>query len=385
MQWELSTAKNGEQTLALNNVQLYSRYRPREDAWKWIDAQFEVDKSSYLLIGLGLGYHAERLKELAGEKPVYVYFFDQEEYTRTPIQEAVSQIDHIDLEDCQILIPNPWIKALGDHPLIPHLETIKINQQSYKRFSPMLAQNFEENIKWWSYKAYPAYKKKIACLVASGPSLNETINWLKNKRSQVDIFVVGSSLKMLLQYGIEPAAVVISDAQPRILHQIKGAEYKGDLYFLSTANSGAVKEHKGSSYMLFQQGYPDAEISARQYNLPILETGGSVSTTAISLLEHLGFEQVILFGQDMGFTDERTHAELSTSGRKVTQDVNLREVTANDGSTIYTKPNLQVYAKWIDEKAKRTQMKIYTTSAKGLKLKNVNYINETQFSRKVSE
>ncbi|MER1998189.1 MAG: 6-hydroxymethylpterin diphosphokinase MptE-like protein, partial [Lysinibacillus sp.] len=222
MNWQLSTAKNGEQTLSLNGVQIYSSYRPREDARRWVEAEFDASKSSYLLIGLGLGYHAERLIELAGDKTVYVYYFDQFERTQTPLKQAIETINHIDFSDCQVLIPNVWVKAIGQHPLLPFLEDIKINQQSFKRFSQMMANNFEKNKRYiHDLVTYPTYEHSVVCIVASGPSLNETIEWLKSCSQKVTIFVVGSALKILLQSNIEPHAVFMADAQDNIIHQIK--------------------------------------------------------------------------------------------------------------------------------------------------------------------
>lgn len=381
MHWEVLMAKNGEQTLRLNDVLLYSRYRPREDAWKWIDAEFDATKSCYLLIGLGLGYHAERLIELAGEKQVDVYYFEQKELELTPIKQAVSDISHIDFQDCQILIPNVWIKALANHPILPFLEDIKINQITFKKSATLMKQNFDANITNYNVQPYPTYTKKNACLVASGPSLNETIHWLKVIEHSVDIFVVGSALKMLLNHDITPSATIISDSKPNIMSQLDGGNYNGDLYFLSTANAQTVNKHQGTAFILCQQGYIDAELLAEKYKLPLIETGGSVSTTAISLLELLDYEKIILFGQDMGFSGEQTHATGSTSGRTVTNDLNIRQVNANDGSEIWTTPNLQVYARWIEQKVKRMQAKLYTTSKNGVAIQGVPFITKQQLEK----
>lgn len=384
MDWEISVAKNGENTLNLNGIQLYSNYRPREDAWRWVDAEFDESKSSYLLIGLGLGYHAERLIELATGKPVYVYYFDQQEYNYASIPQAVAKIPNIEFEDCQILLPNVWVKALSDHPLLPFLEDIKIRQVTFKNTAAFFEANFKENLKLQHLEEYPTYSNKIAFLIASGPSLNETIEWIEELKGKVDLFVVGSALKMLLKANIHPNATIISDPKPDIVQQIDGANYSGDLYYLSTANHNAVTKHGGKSYILFQEGYKDAERAAQQYNKPLIETGGSVSTSAISLLEILGYEKIILFGQDMGFSGTQTHASLSTSGRTVTKDLNIRAVKANDGSDLFTMPNFQVYARWIERKAKTMQSKLYTTSQKGVALEGVKYVNKQQLMNLLS-
>lgn len=394
MNWEVATARNGEATLTLNNYAIYSKYRPREDAWKWIDSEYEESMEQYFLIGLGLGYHAERLAQLAKGKRVIVYFFEKLEYElflkNNESDELLLKIDIVhDLEDIilnkktQVLIYGSWIKAIGqNHPLFIFLEDIKINQVTYKKSAVLMESNFNNNMQIASQKMlnYPEYKKKIACLVASGPTLNTTVSWLKEIQDKVEIFTVGSALKLLLLNGITPTAAIISDAKPNIVKQIQGSDYLGTLYYLSTANTETILKHSGDSYILFQQGYPLAEKAAKKFNMPLLETGGSVSTVAISLLEYFDFEEIILFGQDLGFVGKHTHAENSTSGRATSDDLNIREVLANDGSFIHTTPNLQVYTRWIENKAKRMSKKLYTTSEQGVFISKVPFINKKELN-----
>lgn len=393
MNWEVATAKNGEATLTLNNYAVYSKYRPREDAWKWIDSEFEESMEQYFLIGLGLGYHAERLAQLAKGKRVIVYFFEELEYelflNNKESDNLLLKIEIIhDLKDfilnekTQVLISGSWIKAIGpDHPLFTYLEDIKINQVTYKKFADLMENNFNKNLKMSPVtQHYPKYKKKIACLVASGPSLNKTVSWLRGIQENVEIFVVGSALKLLLLNGITPTAVIISDSKPSIVKQIEGSDYLGPLYYLSTANNETVLKHSGVSYILFQRGYPLAEQAAEKYNMPLFETGGSVSTVAISLLEYLEFEKIILFGQDLGFVGNQTHAQNSTSGRTVKNDTHLRTVIANDDSLIYTTSILQIYARWIEQKAKRMTSELYTTSEKGVFISKVPCVNSEELN-----
>ncbi len=393
MNWEVATAKNGEATLTLNNYAIYSKYRPREDAWKWIDSEFEESMEQYFLIGLGLGYHAERLAQLAKGKRVIVYFFEKLEYelflNNNESDDLLLKIETIhDLkgiilnEKTQVLISGSWIKAIGqDHPLVTSLEDIKINQVTYKKFADLMENNFNSNMQTsLELRQYPKYKKKIACIVASGPSLNKTVSWLKEIQDKVEIFAVGSALKLLLLNGITPTAAIISDAKHAIIKQIEGSGYQGALYFLSTANAETVIKHEGDAYIIFQQGYPLAEVAAEKHKMPLLETGGSVSTVAISLLEYLDFEEIILFGQDLGFVGNQTHAKDSTSGRAVSGDLNIREVLANDGSFIHTTPNLQVYTRWIENKAKRMSKKLYTTSEQGVFIPKVPCINQNELN-----
>lgn len=397
MQWYVSTAKNGEATLQLNDIAIYSKYRPSDDALRWINSEVDSLADSYLLIGLGLGHHLRALSAMAENKLITIYYFEQQEYElfkehnkdewwqQSNIQITNDLVGFNLHESVQVLIPNVWLKAIGEqHLLYDSLNTIKINQLSYKYFAPQMAKNFEINSKLNNFSSYPIGRGNLACLVASGPSLNETIYWLKKMYEQVDIFVVGSALKKLLSMDIIPKAVVISDSQDNIVEQLLDTNFTGNLFYLSTANYKAVAMHKGPRYILCQQGYKNAEILAKRVDLPLLETGGSVATTAFSLIEKLGYESVVLFGQDLGYTGQETHTSDSTSGR-IIQQRSCQQLKSNDGSMINTLPNLKIYLHWFEQKMKDTSLKVYNTATKGAKIAGVPLIIEQQFYKIINQ
>lgn len=393
MIWEINQAKNGESTLLLNGLSIYSKYRPFEDARQWINSEFDYSFSNYLLIGLGLGYHLEALSDLEKEKPIYVYYFEQQEFDlfyklnqfkqwwkKSNIHIIHDMKDLPITVDTQIMIPNVWLKAIGyEHPLNSYLEDIKINQVTYKKSAKIMEKNFNNNISLKDFEPYPSFKRNQAALIASGPSLNETIQWLKDVEGEIELFVVGSALKAVLANQLKPSGVIISDPKVEIKKQLIGTNYKGPLFYLSTSNHEAVQLHEGQRHILFQNGYSEAEKLAKKIGLPCIDTGGSVSTTTFSLLELLGFKETYLFGMDLGFKDNMTHAKMSTSGRTVDGKQNLREVISNSGNSIFTTPNLNTYLRWMNRKMELTKLKVFNTAWDGAKINNVEYINRQQF------
>ncbi|UED80924.1 DUF115 domain-containing protein [Lysinibacillus sp. CD3-6] len=392
MQWQVVQAKNEEHTLQLNGVFIYSKYRPKEDALRWINAEFNSVAKSYVLIGLGLGYHLKALVSQSKNKPVTVYYFDKQEYElflahNTDLwweQEnihIVHEFSQTELHDnVQILLPNVWIKGIGQsHPLFSILEMIKINQLSFKRDSSKMEENFYCNTILDDDIIQVKKQRIIGCIVAAGPSLDETIRWLKKYQHQVDIYVVGAALKKLLKNGIIPKGAILSDANDETILQFQDLNFDGELYYLCTANYKSVKLHGSKRYILFQQGYKLAEREAEKRNAPLIETGGSVGTTTFSLLEYLGYETVVLFGQDLGFSGNHTHATDSTSGRNASNSTFLRNIKANDGSDIHTTAMFQVFWYWYNQKMEKTKVKVFNTAIKGAKIKNVPLISEEEF------
>lgn len=220
-----------------------------------------------------------------------------------------------------------------------------------------MAQNFTENIQLFQPLKRDGLVHKKAALIASGPSLNNTVEWLKVHEQEFDIYCVGSALNVLLRHDIHPKKIFMIDAQETMLKQIH-TTYCGELVFLSTANA-------------------EAEQFAKKMNQPLFSTGGSIATTAFSFIEWLGYEELYLFGQDLGFIGTRTHVEGSTSGKEITQNHQIFDVLANDGSMIQTTPNLIAYKRWFDQAFFKSEMKLFNTAEKGAKLENTTFFDIT--------
>lgn len=379
MNWHIEEAKNEQKTVKLNDIYLYSKYNPQRDVEKFMTAEVDTTNKKFILVGLGLGYHLDYLVEHLENIEVQYILLDEQEnelylenntkqYLQLPNVHAFKSEEEFN-EQAQIIIPQSFLRAIGhNHPLFEFIEDIKIRQVSYKRFKEQMIKNFTENIKRFTPLLKITTSKKAA-LVASGPSLNNTISWLQKHQKEFDIYCVGSALKVLLAHQIMPTAVFMTDAQHTMLEQID-MRYKGILYFLSTANYQAVSEHPGEKQILFQKGFTCAEKFAEQYEQPLFETGGSVATTTFSYIEWLGYKELYLFGQDLGFSEMQTHARGSTSGKGIKKYNQLLDVVANDHTIIHTTPNLLSYKRWFDQAFSKTSMKIFNTSERGAKLKN---------------
>ncbi|MFE3576821.1 6-hydroxymethylpterin diphosphokinase MptE-like protein [Lysinibacillus sp. NPDC059133] len=396
MEFEKFDAHDGNATLKVNNILLYSKYRPLTEVKKFIESEINNEAKGYLLIGLGLGYHLKALANLVEEKkPIIVFALDEKEialyqsvyYSEKLLDNITITTDFKEISipnDFQIIMPHVWLQVMDKgHPLYYLLMDIKIKQMSYKRFFSMMRKNFHENVQQ-NYFGLTEYKENmqntnIACLISSGPSLNLTKKWLGNIRSKVYLLCVGSALKVLLKENIVPDAVIITDCQSNIVDQFNDSGYTGDLFFLSTADFNTVRQHQGKKSILMQEGYDLAECFVEKKSYPLLETGGSVATAGYSLLEYLEFRTIILFGQDLGFANENTHAMNSTSGRELLMDEEFIEIESNTQELIKTLPNLNSYLRWFNRKCRVSKCQVYNTAEKGAKIEGVPLINEERF------
>ncbi|WP_418301578.1 motility associated factor glycosyltransferase family protein [Lysinibacillus fusiformis] len=403
MNWLVEHAKDGVYTAQLNDIYLYSKYRPKQDVEKFIEKELIRQSKQYILFGLGLGYHAEVLLNSSPTSTIYVVLADKYELEMCRIYGSAHILDNkririvsnnvnltsINLEETKLVIPLQWLKAIGpNHPLFASLENIKIRQMSFQNVSEIMHDNFLANLtnSHLLMKEFIGFaQNEKAVLVSAGPSLNETVKSLKRIRNFCFVLAVGSALKSLLKEDIVPDGIIITDPTHLVQEQLEHAEYNGLLFYMATANHGMTKIHKGKKAILFQEGYPSSEEFATANAVPLLETGGSVATTGLSLLEFMGFKTVYLFGQDLGFKSNKTHANLSTSSSTFETDIKFQTVLSNSGDYINTYSNFNIFRRWFEQKAASSSMQIFNTAWDGAKIKGIPYLSVDELEKKLTD
>jgi hypothetical protein len=398
---DIHPSKKGPLTLKLNGNYLYSRYDPLRDAERFIHSQIDGSANVYCLFGFGLGYHVQELLQKEPDKQIFVI----EPYISV-IRRAVEHIDlsnifsHPNVEilcleqgqamintlneltkqQTRWIIPNAWLKALqSSNPLKHFLEDIKIQEMSFQRFSSLMEKNFTENLKYMNAdvgKLFGNFKGHKAVLVSAGPSLDNTLYSLKKLKDKYFILSVGSALRVLKENSIVPDAVIITDPQETVYKQLDSMKFIQPLIYLSTACYSAVANHKGLRIIAFQKGYPQAESFAGKHNFPLVDTGGSVATTALDILINMGFSEIVFLGQDLAYSKNRSHALQSTSRVEVVSNESLLSVLANDGTMVKTTTILSIYRRWFERKVAETKHVVFkNTAEKGAVIQGVPFVH----------
>ena len=208
------------------------------------------------------------------------------------------------------------------------------------------------------------FKSKDIIYVAAGPSLNYYFDYLKkNMASDNTIIICASTIyRTLLNKNIIPDYVIMTDAQDNMISHVKDIDKTGSsLIYLSTACSNAVAAFNGDKYILFQYGYEPAENYANKNHLSLIETGGSVSTSAIDLILRFNCKSLTTIGLDLAYTNNKTHSydtkNVDTSNRYI-------YVKSVKGESVPTTNILNIYRKWIENRIK---------DVKNIKLVNMSH------------
>lgn len=384
-------------------VQLHSGINPWQEAHEFCIYNENDDADKCLMIGLGMGYHVERMAALYPYKEITVLENDLEQLRilfmyrditkllkkdNVHIVYAGSKADYTDRianikENEECIIYYPSIKTIRDDSLREILENYWINLSSIKNHGKLLERNFSKNIASDFEdlnKIKDDFKEKSMILVAGGPSLDDDMDTLKKVSSgkekyseKVVIAAVGKVAKKLIDNGIMPDHIIMTDPKAGTIWQIKGIEECGvPLLALSTTASNVIESYKGKCYMAFQEGFDKAEEFAKSKGYKTFNTGGSVATFAIDMAIRMHCKKVICVGMDMAYTKNRTHA--SGIGHEINDTKSLRQVRGVDGGMVYTGKTLDIYRKWIEERINNEKNTIFINASKGAKIEGMKEI-----------
>lgn len=333
----------------------------------------EIDE--YVVYGMGLGYHIKELCDFDDTIKIKVIESDLnslnialscnnfEENLLSEQLEIIFDPDWIMLGEelrqfesytrKRFIVYEPAIHLIGNKEKKEAIEDFFIGYQSVKNQVQNLKRNFWRNVKKYDFNIdnlKNLWIGKNIFLIAAGPSLDKNILELKRKPSNSIFIAVGTVCKKLLKLGIRPDFIIITDALESTYAQIEGLEEEDiPLLVLSTVYYKIVDTYKGKKYLICQKGFKEAEDLAKEKEWMTVQTGGSVSTTAIDIAIQFSCKRMIVVGLDLAYTDYASHAT-ETINWIISDERGKRIVEGMDGKQVYTIKNLDIYRKWIERR-----------------------------------
>lgn len=234
-------------------------------------------------------------------------------------------------------------------------EMVQFNTQ--KKLSMNMAQNILRNMKYVCEGYHTKLllnavsNKDAAILVAAGPSLNKNIQMLKKAKNRLFILAVDTAVKPLVKAGIKPDAFITIDAKKDLdLVEIDGAE---TIPVIAPATAlYKIMDRQKAKKIFYYDGYflPYSIYFINDKVLPDVSTGGSVACSGFSLLHKLGYETIILVGQDLAFTDNKSHADGTFEEKMPVMDTEGMEmVKGNYVDKIPTRMDFRIFLNWFQE------------------------------------
>lgn len=232
-----------------------------------------------------------------------------------------------------------------------------VNFNTMRRFESVFVKNLFINMTYFC-KCYKTTQLPTVIprdipgiVVAAGPSLNKNVQQLKKAKGKAFIIATDTAVKPLLKAGIIPDMFNIVDAK-KPLHLVKMEEAR-NIPLLTTmdGSSEILNYHTGMKFFA-NEGLKMADrmFFRCDKQFGIASEGGSVATAAFTLLYKIGIETVILVGQDLAFTDNRSHADGTFQDKMPVEDTkNYPMVEGNNGEKVPTRGDFLLYLDWYNK------------------------------------
>ncbi len=219
-------------------------------------------------------------------------------------------------------------------------------------------------------------------VVAAGPSLNKNIQELKRAKGKAFIVAVDTAIRPLLGAGIVPDMFAIIDAMKPV-ELIKMEEAK-DIPLLTTLNASpeVLEYHQGKKFF-FNEGYQFAEeiFLKSGHRAGDVACGGSVATSIFSLLYKIAIDTIILVGQDLAYTNNKSHADGTFHEFMEQEDTSgFRMVEGNYEEKVPTRSDFKMYIDWYNDYIKgakeyREKFRVINATEGGAKIKNTEIMS----------
>lgn len=342
---DTTASKNGDATISvkLDNgrpLQLHSRYNPRDEAAKLIDRVSDIDGLAYFVLGFGLGYHVEELlKRISTTACVWIIEPDIElirtaceTLDLTPIigNPKVCWITEIDRPKLLSQFASAGAILTSGVTTLEHAPSVQRSPAFFKEAKSWIEDvcsfsktsintlvlnsnktltNIARNLPWYVSTPGPArledaYKGQPAIVVSAGPSLRKNKHLLLEAKGKAVIIAVQTTLKPLLEMGVEPDFVTsldYSEISARFFQDLP-RDLKTELVADVKASETIFDLFPGPVTMLGNELADDLMRDALKPRTR-LRSGATVAHLAFYLAEYMGCDPIAFIGQDMGFSD----------------------------------------------------------------------------------
>ena len=229
-------------------------------------------------------------------------------------------------------------------------------------------------------------------VVCAGPSLNESLDFLREHQNDALIICVGTALKPLLAAGISPHLTIIIDSDPKVSRQFYGVENPpGHLMCTYTIFPGIVQkyQHKLIAFdCIVTEGF-SKWLKSSGINHGTLNVGGTVALSALDLAKITGSKNIFTFGLDLAYSDDGTsHAQNSMYDQEK-RITGLVEVQGNRQKTVKTTSQFAGYIdimnRYLSENFAEFKGNIYNVNNHGAKLAVMELVGPDELTQKIKK
>lgn len=415
----LDADSNGNEIIGIvkndRNWYLGSRYDNQYAMNVWLDS-IEVDSYRALICVFGLGDYKniEKLVEKYTDNPIIIYE-PNVSYLRTML-EVYNMTEVIGKSNVAILAGQWGMKCFKDM-LYVNLDVTNYKTSIFK-INTQYATLYSEELKKWNENVqdsvslvmvdkntYMLYAKErfenslknyfdcvksrnikelieslnkenvdTAILVSAGPSLDKNVHLLEKVKNKAFIMAVDTAIKPVLKAGVTPDLTITVDShKPKELFMLDDQYLDIPMIVCLQSNADVLEKYRGKRFYSYNFDKSFYNIYQKEDYMEIcLDSGGSVANDAFSFLVKCGFKNIIFIGQDLAYSNTKTHAGNAYDKEDVIKfEKSDRHFLIEDiyGNSVYTEENMNLYRKWFEKNI--------------LNYKDINFVDATEGGAKI--
>lgn len=226
-------------------------------------------------------------------------------------------------------------------------------------------------------------------IVSAGPSLDESIEFLREAGKSAVVVAVNSSYRAIRRAGIVPHFVMAADPRQFTARGFEEVCLDGTWLVTTPIVDPRVARMFGSSIFSWSGSNQLVTELRKRCGLPpgtTLVEQGTVSACAVDLAAVIGCDRVCLVGQDLAIREDgRTHVadsfytDLSVNHANVAQ---CRRLPGNRGNDVPVEEKLYVYLKTFEQLvARRQAISFLNTAMYGARIEGVPYADFAEAKR----
>ena len=193
-----------------------------------------------------------------------------------------------------------------------------------------------------------------AIIVAAGPSLDKNIKEIAKAKGKSIIISTDTALKPLSLSGIVPDITAIMDGKKdsRYLSE----EDSRKVPIVCTLRGGTEFLHLHTGMKFFTNDFSDhvnGFLKSMGKGMIKLDAGGSVACACFAMAKLFKCKRIILVGQDLAYTGDKTHSAVTVRGAKYTAVDDLEHVVMGVdiyGDPIRTSREFLLYKEWFEQR-----------------------------------
>jgi hypothetical protein len=415
----------GSKTLYLQKdekkIYFHSKYNPLREAETIVQSYDNIkNNSGVIFYGTGLGYHIEIILSKYSNISYYIYEPNIEVFYN-----FLSSVNLAKFRSARLMGISTSLKSLGreigkfidlykekliivelpSHRQIFPQENIEFNKRlaeiiKGKRRTMATEYSFQKR---WITNSMENFKTVLSTpniilnkkgrftnipviLAAAGPSLNDdivNIRHIKEKKLAY-IISVGSAINTLLYHNIYPDAVTSYDptaANQMVFAKVKEAGInKIPMIFGTSIGCETLNSYPGKKYHMITSQDTVAAYYLKSENFEVLDIvrdAPSIAVVTLQLLYYMGFNPIILAGQNFAFRDKKRHSDGVYYSKELTDSEMEKRIMVKDvyGNEILTNEIFNSMRFQMERFIKMTSgIEVINTTRGGAKIEGTEFI-----------